>query len=642
MKSFMTGPKQKKVSIGREVAMKGYAGKFLRVNLSEGTLVDEPLPLEVVKDFIAGRGFGIKYLYDELAPDVDPLGEENKLILATGVLTGTQAQSVSRWLACTKSPLTGCYARSCCGGDFGAWMKFAGYDFILIEGKSEKPVFLVINSSGSELKDAGELWGKDTVQTQDWLNERYGKATRTACIGPAAEKLVRYAAIVSGRRTAGRCGTGTVMGSKGLKAVAIRAKRNLDLYDPEGFADLVKEQVKIMKASKDYAYNKALGTTEGAITRNVLGVYPVRNFRYGQEEGYEQLGPELYRKIRIGEFGCYSCSMRCGKIHHVTSGPYAGALSEGPEYESYWAFSGPIDSTNLEATVAADQLCDDLGMDTISTGNTIGFAYELFEKGIIDTHDTDGLELTYGNHAAMISLIKKIGHREGFGDILAEGTVRAAKRIGKGAEVYAMQSKGLELPGYEPRGLKATGFGYATSNIGGSHGNGSLAFQEWGMPVPRAVDRFTEEDKADIVIFNQNRAGLEVGVVCVFAFRCGDWYPKLFGRMLKAVTGIEEFADWDYLSRVGERVWNLDRAFNVRDGFDRRHDTLPKRVQTEPLHTREAGGEGEMVRKLDAFLDEYYRLRGWTTIGIPTREKLKELGLGFVVKDMENFWKKAK
>jgi aldehyde:ferredoxin oxidoreductase len=622
--------------------MKGYGGKFLRVNLSAGTVANEPLPLQVAMDFIAGRGFGIKYLYDELAPNVDPLGEHNKLILATGVLTGTQAQSVSRWLACTKSPLTGCYARSCSGGDFGAWMKFAGYDFILIEGKAEKPVYLYITADGAQLKDAGELWGKDTAQTQEWLKQRYGNATRTACVGPAAERLVKYSAIVSGRRTASRCGVGTVMGSKGLKAVAITTKRNLNLHDPEGFSELAKEQIKIMRASKDYAYNKEYGTTEGAITRNVIGVYPVRNFRDGQLQGYRQLSPEAYKKMRIGEFGCYNCPMRCGKIHHVTSGPYAGAYSEGPEYESYWAFTGPIESTNIEATVAADQLCDDMGIDTISTGNTIGFAYELYEKGIINKNDTDGLELTYGNHAAMVKLIKKIGNREGFGDILAEGTVRAAQHIGKGAEAYTMQVKGLELPAYEPRGLKATGFGYATSTIGGSHGNGSLAFQEWGMPVPRAVDRFTEEDKADIVIYNQNRAGLEVGIVCAFAFSCGDWYPKLFGRMMAAVTGIEEFADWNYLSKVGERVWNLDRAFNTRDGFDRRHDTLPKRVQTEPLHTREAPGEGQMVRTLDKFLDEYYKLRGWTEAGIPSREKLQELGLGYIVKDIEPFWNKTR
>jgi aldehyde:ferredoxin oxidoreductase len=598
--------------------------------------------MQVAMDFIAGRGFGIKYLYDELSPNIDPLGEHNKLLLVPGVLAGTPAQAVSRWVACTKSPLTGCYARSSAGGDFGAWMKFAGYDFILIEGKAEKPVYLYITTDGAQLKDARELWGKDTAQTQEWLEQHHGKTIRTACVGPAAENLVKYASIVTGRRTASRCGVGTVMGSKRLKAVTINARRNLNLHDLEGFRQLVKEQFNIMRASDYYHYHKDVGTTEGAITRNSLGVYPVRNYRYSQQVGYEEMSAEAYRKLRIGDFGCYSCSARCGKIHAVPSGPYSGVSSEGPEYESYWSFSGPIDSTNIEATIAADQLCDDLGLDSISTGGCIGFAYELYEKGMLTKDDTDGLELTYGNHAAMISLIKKIGHREGFGNILAEGTMRAAQRIGKGAEVYAMQSKGLELAGYEPRALKATGFGYATSNIGGSHGNGSLAFQEWGMPIPRTVDRFAEEGKADIVIFNQNNAGLEVGIICAFAHEWGGWHRRLFNQMLKAATGIEEFANWDYLRKVGERVWNLDRAFNVRDGFDRRHDTLPQRFQNEPLHTRKAPGEGQMVRSLDKFLDEYYQLRGWTEAGIPTREKLEELGLSYVVKDMEPFWGKTK
>ena len=620
--------------------MKGYAGKFLRVDLSAGTVANEPLPMPVAMDFIAGRGFGIKYLYDELAPNIDPLGEHNKLLLIPGVLAGTPAQAVSRWVACTKSPLTGCYARSSAGGDFGAWMKFAGYDFVLIEGKAEKPVYLYVTADDAQLKDAGELWRKETGETQDWLEQRHGKTIRTACIGPAAENLVKYAAIVTGRRTASRCGVGTVMGSMGLKAVAIKAQRNVNLHDPEGFKQLVKEQFDIIRASDYYRYHKDVGTTEGAISRNSLGVYPVRNYRYSQQVGYEEMSAEAYRKLRVGDFGCYSCSARCGKIHAVPAGPYAGARSEGPEYESLWSFSGPIDCTNIEATIAADQLCDDLGLDTISTGGCIGFAYELYEKGILTQKNTDGLELTYGNHAAMITLIKKIGRREGFGDILADGTMRAAKHIGKGAEDYAMQTKGLELAGYEPRALKATGFGYATSNIGGSHGNGSLAFQEWGMPMPRAVDRFTEGEKADIVIFNQNNAGLEVGIVCAFSHEWGGWYRRLFNKMLKAATGIDEFVDWGYLSKVGERIVNLDRAFNVRDGFDRRHDTLPSRFQNEPLHTGKAPGEGQMVRTLDRFLDEYYQLRGWTGAGIPSREKLEELGLGYVVKDIEPFWRK--
>ncbi len=622
--------------------MKGYAGRFLRVDLSRGAVIDEPLPLQVAMGFIGGRGFGIKYLYDELPQDIDPLGAQNKLILATGLLAGTQAQSCSRWVACTKSPLTGCYARASAGGDFGAWMRFAGYDFILVEGESHTPVYLHVTAEKAELREAGEIWGEGTVRTQEWLEQQHGPMTRTACIGPAAERLVKYAAIVTGRRTASRCGVGTVMGSKKLKAVAITARRNVHLHDPERFSALAREQFRIMKESRDYRYNKSFGTTEGAITRNVLGVYPVRNFRYGQLKGYEQMGPEVFRRMRVADVGCYNCSIRCGKVHVVPEGPYAGARSEGPEYESYWAFSGSIDSTCAEATIAADQLCDDLGMDTISAGVTIGLAYELYEKGIITKADTDGLELTYGNHAAMITLIRKIGRREGFGDILAEGSLRAARLIGRRAEAYAMQSKGLELAGYEPRGLKATGFGYATSTIGGTHGNGSLAFQEWGMPVPRAVDRFTEEGKADIVIHNQNGSALEVGIVCAFAFGCGDWFGRLFPQMLVAATGIEEFGDWGYLRKAGERIVNLDRAFNARDGFDRRNDTLPARFQTEPLHTEGAPGEGQMVRCLEAFLDEYYRLRNWTETGIPSREKLEELGLAYVVEDLAPFWEKTK
>jgi aldehyde:ferredoxin oxidoreductase len=619
--------------------MDGYAGRLLRVNLSTGVTKAEPLVMQDVMDFAGGRGFGIQRLYREVPPHTDPLGVDNKLLLLTGILAGTAVIAGSRWLASAKSPLTGCYGKSCAGGDFGAWLKFAGYDFIIVEGKAEKPVYLYITPELCKVQDAADLWGRNTGETQALLKKRHGDSTRTACIGSAGEMLVKYAAIVTGTRTASRCGIGAVMGSKRLKAVAVSAKRKINLHDPAAFQQLVKDQVSSIHANQEYQAHKRLGTTEGSMSRNALGVYPTRNFRYGQMEGYERLSDIEYGKLRVGEFGCYACSARCGKAHLVPSGgPYAGARSEGPEYESYWSFSGPIDSSSIEATVAADQLCDELGMDTISAGGSIGFAYELYEKGILGKGDTDGLELTYGNHSAMVALIKKIARREGFGDVLAEGTARAAKQIGKGAEAYAIQVKGLELPGYEPRGLKATGFGYATSTIGGSHGHGSLAFQEWGMPVPRAVDRFSEEGKADIVIFNQNSSAMaELGCICSFARAWGDWYRRLYGRMLSVATGIEEFADMRYLGMVAERIVNLERAFNVREGFDRRHDTLPGRFLTEPLHTGRAPGEGQMVRELEKFLDEYYGLRGWTANGIPTPEKLQSLGLGFVTKDMEHF-----
>jgi aldehyde:ferredoxin oxidoreductase len=607
--------------------------KLLRINLSNRKVTGELVAEPIVKDFIGARGLGVSYLYNELTPGIDPLGEQNKLILVTGVLAGTNAQAVSRWMVITKSPLTGAFARSVAGADFGAWMRFAGYDLIIIEGKAEKPVYIQLTQNTCQISLADELWGKDTVETQGWLRQRYGTNTRVACIGPAGEKLVKYAAIVTERRTASRCGVGAVMGSKNLKAIAINAQRDMQLHDPDTFKQLVKQQIAQMQASKGYHHHTEMGTTTTHDITNPLGIYPVRNFRYGQQIDYQKLSGEEYRKFRIGQFGCYSCSSICGKKHRVTSGPYAGAQSSGPEYETIWAFSGPIDSTTIEATIAADQLCDDFGLDTISTGNSIGFAYELYEKGILAKDDTDGLELTYGNHSAMIALIKKIARREGFGKILSEGVARAAAIIGKGAEAYAIHVKGLEPPAYEPRGAKCLGFNYATSNIGASHNYGYAPQEILGASFPRQADRFAEEENADIVVFNQNNGAIgEVGVACAFAR--GWWNPGLFEKMLVAATGIHEIAEPGYMQQVGERIVNLERAFNVREGFRREHDTLPQRMLNEPLHTRGAPGEGQMIRSLNKFLDRYYEIRGWTPEGVPSPQKLNGLGLGYVAKDM--------
>lgn len=609
--------------------------RILRVNLATGKINIESIDECVVNDFIGGRGFGINYLYRELAPDTDPLGEENKLLLCTGPLAGTSIQAASRWMVCTKSPLTGAYARSVAGADFGAWLKFAGYDVIIVEGKAEKPVYLYLTDDTCQINDASELWGKDTVATQDRLGEHHGKNTRVACIGPAGENLVKYACIVTGRRTAGRCGTGTVMASKNLKAIAINAKRNQQVHDPEALKQLVKEQIDCLKGSKGFAHHREMGTTDTHNVTNLLGVYPVRNYRYGQQQDYEKLSGEEYLKLRTGEFGCYSCSARCGKVHLVPGGPYAGARSEGPEYETVWAFSGPTDCNDIGATVAADQKCDDLGLDTISTGNCIGFAYELYDKGIITKKDTDGLELVYGNHQAMVDLVGKIALRQGFGDVLAEGSRRAAELIGKGAQTYAIHVKGLELPAYEPRGLKAMGFNFATANIGASHCYGNAVQEVKGVPDPRKVDRFSEDDKADIVKYNQDRTALnETGINCAFSNAWGTKFPDDFGKMLAAVTGNTQFADTEYLWETGERIYNLERAFNLRHGFGREHDTLPRRILTEPLHTGDAMGEGEIVKDQDQFLDSYYQLRGWTKEGKPSAEKLEQLRLGYVAKDI--------
>ncbi|MFC2068116.1 aldehyde ferredoxin oxidoreductase family protein [Chloroflexota bacterium] len=614
--------------------MTKYTRRFLRVNLSSREISIEAIGEDVVMNFIGGRGFGINYLYQELSPGIDPLGEHNKLLLLTGVLAGTSAQSVSRWMVCTNSPLTGGFARAVSGGDFGAWLKFAGYDFILVEGKAETPVYIYLNNNGCQIHGASELWGKDTMETQEWLSQRYGKHTRVACIGPAGESLVRYASIVTGRRTASRCGVGTVMGAMKLKAIAITAQRNVNLYDPQAFKEIVKEQVNFYHNSYSYQHHREMGTTDMLSRMNNLGVLPVRNFRFGQQIDTEKLSGQEYRKLRTGEFGCYSCSARCGKIHRVSAGQYAGAYSHGPEYETIWAFTGPIDNTNIEATIAADQLCDDLGLDTISTGNSIGFAYELYEKGILTQKDTDGLELTYGNHSPILALIKKIAWREGIGNILAEGSMRAAASIGKEAEAYTMHVKGMELPGYEPRGAKAMGFNYATASVGASHACGYAGQEIFGTPIPREVDRFTEADKADIVIYNQDKNAMcEVGIACTFSTAWG-WFPNVFGRMIAAATGINQFADTNYLWKVGERIINLERAFIIREGFSRKQDTLPQRILSEPLHTLGAPGEGQVVRELDTFLNKYYQARGWTKRGIPSRQKINELGLSYLVRDI--------
>jgi aldehyde:ferredoxin oxidoreductase len=607
-------------------------GRFLRVNLSNGKCEREEVPEKVATDFIGGRGYGIRYLYDELKPNVDPLSPDNKLLLIAGPIAGGGPVACSRWMAVTKSPLTGAYARSVGGTDFGAWLRFAGYEFIIIEGKADKPVYLHLTREGCSIEDAAAIWGKDTTVTQEWLTGQHGRNTRCACIGPGGEKLVKYAAIVSGRRTAGRCGTGTVMGSKNLKAVAITATKRLGLFDEAAFKELSKEQVKIVLANKGFQNHREWGTTQTQDVTNNIGVYPVRNFRYGRQNGCEEITGAEYRKLRTGKFGCYTCPARCGMAHQVNSGIYKGAFSEGPEYETIWAFTGSVDSASKEASIAADALCDDFGIDTISTGVSIGFAFELYEKGLITNKDTDGLELKYGNHESMVALVRKIANREGIGDLLADGVMRAAAKIGKGSEVYAIHVKGLELPAYEPRGAKTQGYNYVTSNIGASHCFGYAAQDIFGAPFPHPSDRFAEVENADLVVHNQNETAFhETGIICAFAARWG-WVEPLYGKLLVAARGIDELEDEAHLRKAGERIYNLERTFNIREGLGRKDDTLPPRIRTEPLHTHGAPGEGQIVREQDEFLDSYYNLRGWSKEGVPTAKKLKQLGLDKVAK----------
>lgn len=613
--------------------MSSYTGKLLRINLSEGKSKAEDIPEQWMKDFLGGRGLGVRYLYEELKPGIEPLGADNKLIFMMGPLGATTAMSVSRMAIVTKSPLTGAVAKSIMGGSFGAYLKFAGFDGIIVEGEAEKPTYVHIDKDGVHILDADKLWGLDTQETHAKLRQKHGKTTQVACIGPVGEKLVRYAVIISDRRCGGRTGAGTIMGAKKLKAISVTSSGPLSVHNPEQFKKLAKEIIASLKTSPGRIRMTDYGTSYLTLGFEKVGIFPVKNFQEGHLEGVEKIGEEELAKIKVKNDGCYGCMTKCGQVREVTEGPYAGATSEGPDYETIWSLGGNLTITDLGFLIAADSLCDKLGMDTVSAGNAIGFACELYQRGIITKKDTGGLDLTWGNQKDLMKLLEQIGKREGFGKLLGEGTKRAAEQIGKGAEDYAMQVKGLELPAYEPRAVKGYGLILATANIGASHMYGRPRDELSGKK-----DKLSEEDKGkDTATAQISQATQDAVIQCSFGPVTG-FTPESRSQLLVAATGFDEFGDPAYLDKIGERILCLERSFNVREGFDRRDDTLPKRMQTEPL--KDAGpATGQVFRKLDGLLDEYYDALGYTRQGIPSEEKLRQIGLEWLVKDIEKFAK---
>lgn len=600
----------------------GYKIHLLRVNLSEQTISEEELGGQLIQDYIGGRGLGIKLLYDELKPGTDPLGEENRLIFLTGPLAGTNAQSFSRWLVVYKSPLTGTYFRSSVGGFLASELKRSGFDIVIIEGCSEKPVYLWINDGRYELRDAQYLWGLECDDTHTLIREELANPRiRIACIGPAGENGVKYAGIFSDRRAAGRGGGGTVMGAKKLKAIAVRGTGKVEVANPEIFKSHVKEQISAYKDSPTLTFFSEHGT-HGANLTNLLGACPTRNFREGILTDWKNLSQEEYGKVRVRHTTCSSCMIHCGMIGKMDKGRYKGAWSEGPEYETIWSFSAPIGAADLGLTIAADKLCDDLGLDTISTGVAIGFAYELYEREIISSRDTEGLELIYGNTKPVMELIKQIAHRRGFGALLADGVRKASRTFSQGAERYAMHVKGLEMPGYDPRCLKAQGLNLITSSCGANHNTGWVQQEIFGPPDVR----FNINGKGELTKQTQDlQAFWETGIACSFPLHAGGMDEEIFSKLMQACTGIHDFGDIDYLWLVGERIYNLERMFNVREGFSREEDVFPDRFKMEPLPS--GPGEGQIFEE-KLLLEQYYKARGWDTkTGIPNSEKLRDLGL---------------
>ena len=599
-------------------------GKILRIDLSKEKITNESLDLGVATEFIGGMGLGMYYLYRDLKPKIDPLGPENELVFVTGPLTGTLAPSSGQTCLVTKSPMTSTCLDTYMGGYFGPEIKFAGYDAIIVSGKSEKPVYIVIDSENVEIRKAEHIWGKTTSETEKIIKEEVGNDFRVACIGPAGENLVKFACIVSERRTLGRGGSGAVMGSKKLKAIAVRGSKSIRIYDEDSFLKAVEKAFNLIKEAleKDFRVKglAIVGSAFGVLWIRSAGVLPTRNFSTGYFEDAEKIsGEEMLEKgVYRRHIACYNCPIHCGKVSVVTSGKYAGTIIDGPEYETIGLIGSNCGISEISAVIKANYLCDEFGMDTISTGNVVGFAMECFERGILTLEDTGGIELRFGNGDAIVEIIEKIAKREGLGDILAEGVKRASEKIGKGSEAFAIQVKGMEFPSWEPRGLRGSGLAYATSHRGACHKRGIM-----GDELVSKSGLVTE-GKAMLVKKRQDEVAVYFSlVVCRFATFVVPM--SLWAEMLTAVTGFSY--DENKLMMIGDRIETLTRVFNVREGFTRKDDYLPRRFYEEPAVSGPTKGIVFPREEYEKMLDEFYELRGWDKEGIPTKEKLKELGL---------------
>ncbi|MBW1935128.1 MAG: aldehyde ferredoxin oxidoreductase family protein [Deltaproteobacteria bacterium] len=620
----------------------GYTGKILRVNLTDQTAKEEQLPVDTARDFIGGAGFGIKYLYDEVPAGTDPLGPDNKLIFAPGPFSGTTIPCASRMAVTGKSPLTGAVGMALTGGYFPVELKFAGYDALIIEGKAKNPTYLWIKNGEVKFRSAKKVWGMKTTDTQQIIkNELNDQNVRIACIGPAGENLCKIACIINEMRAAGRKGLGAVMGSKNLKAIAIRGKGKVPIADKEKLKAAREGMTKAMKESHVlYPNFSKKGTPMVVDATCAMGIFPTKNFSAtGEYAPADKIGVDVQMGRNVGREHCYGCPVGCSQLKLAKTAPYKGILTEGPEYETFFSFGGETGVDNIDAIIAADRLADELGLDTISAGVTIGFAMELYEKGILSKEDTGGLELNFGNDQAMITLLRLMAFREGIGDLLADGTKAAAQKIGNGSEKYAVHVKGLELPAYDVRGAKAHGLNYATSYTGADHNRG-YAFQEiFGIPIPYGVDRLAVGGKGKLTKWNQDvrSATCDAPTMCAFLLdmAVAEIATQNTASLMEAVTGLKLSAE--EVQKVGERINNLARAFNVREGFTRADDTLPERLMMEPL--KEGASKGQFISKddLNKMLNEYYTERGWDlNTGAPTRGKLVELGLEYVAKDIHS------
>lgn len=608
--------------------MSGWMGKLLRVDLTTGSSSVEDIPAEWLEEYIGGRGLGDRYLYEELDPMVDPLSPDNKLIFATGPLTGTPAPCGSRYMVITKGALTNAITTSNSGGHWGPELKFAGYDLLIVEGKAPNPSYLSIYDDQVEVRDAANYWGKTVSETEDGLRKDLGIPNlRVSCIGPAGENLVKFACIMNDKhRAAGRSGVGAVMGSKNLKAIAVRGTGSVGVANPEAFMKAVWDMRAVMEANPGYAAFADQGTAATIDLTNAFGGLPTRNFEAGQFDEYENLNGNAVKNTRmVANKACFACTIACGRVcrlgehsdkftvnTHPRNWKIAG---EGPEYEAAWALGAECGIGDLDAVLKANWLCNDLGMDPISMGATLGAAMELYKNGVI-TDDMVELPLNFGSEEALVRMTEATAFREGFGDELAEGSKRMGDKL-QHPEVF-MGVKAQEFPAYDPRGFQGMGVAYATCNRGACH------LRAWtpGFETSEGNDPHAPEGKSEWVVQEQHRStSHDATGLCLFTGFAGGGLEQ-FVPITAAATGRDYTLD-DFV-KIGERTWNLERLWNLKAGFTKADDTLPKRL-LEDGH-KDGPAKGVTVN-LDAMLPVYYQERGWDDEGVPTREKLEELGL---------------
>ena len=610
----------------------GWTGTVLRINLTERTITKEPLNEQWAREYVGGRGLGARYLTEEVDPTVDALDPDNKLLFVTGPLTGTSASCGSRYMVVTKGPLTNAITTSNSGGYWGPELKFAGYDMLILEGRASSPCYLWLYDDVVELRDADDLWGKTVWETEETLRAELGVPdTIIASIGPAGENLVRFACIMNDlHRAAGRSGVGAVMGSKNLKAIAVRGTGGVSLADPLAFMQGMWTMREKLRESPVTSQGLPVYGTEVLVNViNEHGALPTRNHQQSVFEEAEDISGETLTETRlVANKACFSCAIACGRVstlpgeasskYEVSTSPRNWKIAgEGPEYEAAWAMGSECGIGDLDALIKANWLCNDLGMDSISFGATVAAAMELYEKQAVSLDQTE-IPLDFGSSEALLSMAERIAYRRGFGTELAEGSKRMTEKFGH--PEFFMGVRGQEFAAYEARAIQGMGLGYATSNRGACHLKAYTVAAEI-LGLPRQMDPNETEGKAEITkLFQDATSTVDATGLCQFlTFGVGleEMLPQL-----AAATGVD--FELEELLTIGERIWNLERRWNERAGVGGAEDTLPKRILEEPLPSGPAKGK---VNRLGEMLPEYYALRGWDKDGNVTPEKLRELGL---------------